>query len=149
MKTLTHKFVESIPEQLEADVLYICINYGTVVHKCCCGCGREVVTPLSPTDWKLTFDGETVSLDPSIGNWNFPCQSHYWIENNRIHWARKMSKQQIKAGQQHDRKMKADYYSKVEQPEEQDRNVDAENLPSAILEEKNTFWSKLKMWWLE
>jgi len=34
-----------------------------------------VVTPLSPTGWSLIFDGETVSLYPSIGNWNFPCRS--------------------------------------------------------------------------
>jgi hypothetical protein len=52
--------------------------------KCACGCGKEVVTPLSATDWKLIFDGKTVSLDPSIGNWGFPCRSHYWVRNNRM-----------------------------------------------------------------
>lgn len=45
------------------------------------------MTPLTPADWKLTFDGETVSLYPSIGNWNFPCRSHYWLTKNRIEWA--------------------------------------------------------------
>jgi Family of unknown function (DUF6527) len=33
---------------------------------CCCGCGEKVVTPLRPTDWKLIFDGKTISLDPSL-----------------------------------------------------------------------------------
>jgi hypothetical protein len=42
--------------------------------------------PLKPADWQLTFDGKTVSFHPSIGNWNFPCRSHYWIRNNRAGW---------------------------------------------------------------
>jgi hypothetical protein len=84
MKTIQHKFVEFIPENLDEGILYITLEYATALHKCACGCGNEVVTPLSPKDWKLIFDGKTVSLYPSIGNWRFPCSSHYWIENNRI-----------------------------------------------------------------
>ncbi len=30
--------------------LYISIPYVTAAHKCPCGCGEEIVTPLSPTD---------------------------------------------------------------------------------------------------
>jgi hypothetical protein len=67
-KTLTHEFVEFIPDAIEEGKIYVSIGYATAIHKCACGCGREVVTPLSPTDWKLIFDGKTVSLDPSIGN---------------------------------------------------------------------------------
>jgi Family of unknown function (DUF6527) len=33
------------------------------------------------------FDGRSISLDPSIGNWGFQCRSHYWIKNNRVVWA--------------------------------------------------------------
>lgn len=84
MKTIQHKFVEFIPEVLEDGVLYITLEYATALHKCVCGCGNEVVTPLSPKDWKLIFNGKAVSLYPSIGNWRFPCRSHYWIENNQI-----------------------------------------------------------------
>ncbi|MBK7970270.1 MAG: hypothetical protein IPK08_15745 [Bacteroidetes bacterium] len=69
MKTIQHKFVEFIPDVIEGGVLYISIEYCTAIHKCACGCGNEVVTPLSPTDWEITFNGKTVSLDPSIGNW--------------------------------------------------------------------------------
>lgn len=96
MKTLTHKFVENVPEILEDNVLYISILYETVIHKCCCGCGNEVVTPLSPVGWSLIFDGETVSLEPSIGNWNFECKFHYWIKNNKVHWSYTMSSGEIK-----------------------------------------------------
>lgn len=90
-----HEFVEVIPDQLEEGVLYISIPYATALHRCFCGCGAEIVTPLSPTDWELSFNGETVSLNPSIGNWSYPCQSHYWIRRNRVHWARRMSERQI------------------------------------------------------
>ena len=107
---LTHEFVDYIPNVLEDGRLYVCVQFATVVHKCCCGCGREVVTPLSPTDWKLMFDGQTSSLDPSIGNWSFPCQSHYWITENRVEWARRWSHSEIDAGRARDRRMKAASY---------------------------------------
>jgi hypothetical protein len=61
-----------------------------------CGCNNEVVTPLSPTDWQLTFDGESVSLNPSIGNWSFKCKSHYWIVKDTIKMVRKWSDDEIK-----------------------------------------------------
>ena len=102
MTKLTHRFVKSVPETLEDGVLYVSVEYATAIHKCCCGCGKEVVTPLSPRDWKLIFDGETISLYPSIGNWSFPCQSHYWITNNQVEWAVKWSKRQIAAVRKRD-----------------------------------------------
>ncbi|WP_245801874.1 DUF6527 family protein [Chitinophaga sancti] len=37
--------------------------------------------------FKLTYDGETVSLHPSIGNWQFNCKSHYWINKDVIRFA--------------------------------------------------------------
>lgn len=81
---LEHRFVEHIPQQVEPGVLYVSFAYATAIHSCCCGCGTQVVTPLSPTDWQMVFDGETVSLHPSIGNWNFPCRSHYFIKRDRV-----------------------------------------------------------------
>lgn len=96
MKMLQHKFVDLIPVSIDEGVLYISIKYKTAIHKCVCGCGNEVVTPFSPSDWSLIFNGETVSIYPSIGNWSFDCQSHYWIENNQIILAKKWSKRKIK-----------------------------------------------------
>lgn len=104
MRTLEHRFVEHAPEQLEEGVLYVSIPFETVLHKCCCGCGKEVVTPLSPAAWRLTFNGETISLYPSIGNWNFECQSHYWIENNQVIWDTHFTKKQIKLVRKQDLK---------------------------------------------
>jgi hypothetical protein len=87
MMKLTHRFVEKIPEALETGVVYVSLKYGVVTHLCPCGCGNEVVTNLSPNGWSLIYDGQTVSLHPSIGNWNFKCRSHYWIRKDRIEWA--------------------------------------------------------------
>ncbi|HEX2859224.1 MAG TPA: DUF6527 family protein [Alphaproteobacteria bacterium] len=83
-KQLTPEFVHHIPQHLKPGILYIAPEFGTVTHSCCCGCGVEVVTPLSPTDWKILFDGETITLSPSVGNWNIPCRSHYIIDRNRV-----------------------------------------------------------------
>jgi Family of unknown function (DUF6527) len=113
--SLDPQFVEFLPENLDEGFLYISIPYATTAHLCACGCGNEIVTPLSPTDWRLTFDGETVSLDPSIGNWSFACQSHYWIEQNRIDWAPAWSKEKIARGREHDRRRKREYLGRREE----------------------------------
>lgn len=115
--TLKHEFIEYIPDKLEDYTVYISIQFTTAVHKCFCGCGLEVVTPLSPTDWELTFDGKTISLDPSIGNWGFPCQSHYWIRRSKVVWARKWSRKEIEAGRQFDRMKKENYYEDGNTPD--------------------------------
>lgn len=107
---LTHKFVELIPRELEADTIYVSIPYATVIHNCCCGCGNRVVTPLSPTDWKLIFDGRSISLEPSIGNWSFPCRSHYWITKNRVVWSYEWSDEEVAEGRRKDARARVGYY---------------------------------------
>lgn len=111
---LTHEFVEYIPDDLKDGIVYVSVAFATVAHKCCCGCGREVVTPLSPTDWKLIYDGQSVSLEPSIGNWSFACQSHYWIRSNRVTWAPRWSRKEIEAGRAYDSVAKSRYFGSTE-----------------------------------
>ncbi|MGI8680276.1 MAG: DUF6527 family protein [Jatrophihabitans sp.] len=67
------------------------------MHLCCDGCGKKVSTPLRPAQWTLTYDGETVSLAPSIGNFSLACGSHYWIRQNRVRRARPMPRSAIRA----------------------------------------------------
>lgn len=95
LESIRPEFVDFVPKALEPGVLYISQKYKTASHLCACGCGEKVVTPLSPADWRLQIDGATISLHPSIGNWNYTCQSHYWIRRNRISWSYAMTKQQI------------------------------------------------------
>jgi len=51
-KSSNHRFVRYIPEELEPGILYTSVDFATVAHACCCGCGEEVVTPLAPTEWR-------------------------------------------------------------------------------------------------
>lgn len=107
-----HEFVEFIPSALEEAVVYVSIPYSTVAHRCCCGCGHEVVTPLTPTDWTLVFDGDSISLKPSVGNWGLPCQSHYWIIRNRIRWAKEWTTAEIAQGREEDRRRKVAHFAR-------------------------------------
>jgi hypothetical protein len=117
LQRLEHRFVATMPDRLEPGILYICMEYGTAVHSCCCGCGAEVVTPFTPTDWKMTFDGESVSLWPSVGNWNLPCRSHYFIDRGRVRGAGPWSDAQVAAERQRDKAAKASYYDSLQPPE--------------------------------
>lgn len=94
-KMIKHVFVSDIPEMLEEGIIYISLKHNTALHKCAYGCGEEVVTPISPNDWKLTYDGRSVTLYPSIGNWNFKCRSHYWLREGKIIWAEDWSVERI------------------------------------------------------
>lgn len=112
---LEHRFVKQLPDQLQSGILYISMEYATAAHCCCCGCGEEVVTPFTPTDWKITFDGETVSLSPSIGNWSFACRSHYFIRHGQVIEAATWTDKQIEVNRRKDKAAKADHYGKLEQ----------------------------------
>jgi hypothetical protein len=109
--SLTCEFVEYIPAELAEGVLYISITYRTAGHRCACGCGNKVVTPISPADWQLFYDGDTVSLTPSIGNWGFPCRSHYWIDSGRIRWSRAWTDDQIAAGRARDDRGRSEHFA--------------------------------------
>lgn len=100
---LVPAFVEQRPETLEEGVIYISISFRTSVHLCCCGCGSEVWLPIRPARWKFIYDGQDVSIWPSVGNWSFPCRSHYWIRDGRIDWAAAWSNAQVEKGRQHTR----------------------------------------------
>lgn len=124
MIKLEHRFVEFIPKELEDNVIYISIRFKTIVHNCVCGCGNKTVTPISPTDWRLIFNGKSITIEPSIGNWGFPCESHYWIIDNHIEWAPKWTKDEIKVGRNYNKMKKNNYYSQIEE----DENKNRENL---------------------
>jgi hypothetical protein len=116
---LAHRFVEFIPEGIEEGVLYVSMDHATAIHKCCCGCGNEVVTPLSPTDWTLIYDGTSITLHPSIGNWGSACQSHYWIRGDSVIWAGRWSKRRIEAARIAARHAKEEYFDSIAHSESQ------------------------------
>lgn len=108
---LTSKFVEFTPEHPELGVLYISVEYNTARHQCACGCGEIVVTPFSPHQWSMIYNGKTVSLRPSIGNWRFKCKSHYFVTDNKIQWAGQWNDDQIAAGRAYEKQNAKDFYT--------------------------------------
>ena len=141
---LRHEFVDYIPEELANGVVYVSIRFGTVVHRCACGCGEEVVTPLGPAEWKLTYDGRVISLAPSIGNWSFACRSHYWIEDGYVRWARDFSSDEVTLVRREARASRDGYYATGRSDvthEESSGDADAENKGQRAA--KQSLWKKL------
>ena len=115
---LRPQLVEFIPEQLEDGVLYISQRYGTAMHRCCCGCGSEVVTPLGPASWALEIVNGGITLYPSIGNWSLPCRSHYLIRQGKVVWARDMSREEIEDGRFRDQRLRDVHFADVNRGKE-------------------------------
>jgi hypothetical protein len=137
---LHHEFVTAVPERLDAGVLYVSMEFATAIHSCCCGCAREVVTPLTPTDWKMTFDGVSVSLYPSIGNWSFDCRSHYWITRDVVRWAGQWSDEEIAHGRQRDHHVKEKYFGGAP--------VEAAGTAATAptITANGSYWSRVRKW---
>ena len=108
------KAVNYMPRELEPGVLYVAEEFGTAAHLCACGCGAKIRTPLGPTEWTLRQTSKGPSLYPSIGNWQQDCQSHYWIHQGRILWAKKWSHERILAGRQEEEESRQAYYDGLE-----------------------------------
>ena len=89
------ELVDYIPAELSEGKLYVSLEFRTTAHLCGCGCGTKVVLKLGPKHWSVILDGETVSMYPSVGNWQLPCRSHYWIRNGRILQAGKWSEAKV------------------------------------------------------
>lgn len=104
--------VPYMPAKLDPGVLYVAEAFGAAAHLCACGCGTIVRTPLGR--WSLTETQGGPSLDPSIGNWQEPCQSHYWIRNGEIVWAPKWTEGQILAGRRIEQERSAAYFAERE-----------------------------------
>lgn len=83
---LVHSFVGCIPERLAPGTIYVSTSYATVVHLCACGCGIEVVTPIGPGDWRMGWNGCSITLEPSIGSEGLVCRSHYRIRDGLVEW---------------------------------------------------------------
>jgi hypothetical protein len=68
--TIKPQLVGLMPDKLEEGILYVSAQYGTAIHKCCCGCGEKVV----------------ISLKPLFSSVQMKCKSHYNIKANQVEW---------------------------------------------------------------
>ena len=145
IKKLKNHFIRNIPREIDTGVLYISMEYATAVHSCCCGCGERVVTPLSPPDWKMSFDGESVSLTPSVGNWNSACRSHYIIKQNVVVEAGSWNDDRIKEERKRDKLAKAHYYQSIAKSESEIQKDDNEII-SIKSSDTTNLWGIVRRW---
>lgn len=83
------EYVEFIPKtaDMKQGVIYISKRFRTASHICLCGkCGNRTVTPLKKGEWELTDKNGKISLSESIGNFQYPCKSHYIIVNGNANF---------------------------------------------------------------
>ncbi len=84
-----------MPQVLEPGVLFVSEEFEVAGHLCACGCENKVITPLGPTEWRFEETDGAPTLRPSIGSWQLPCQSHYWITAGVVRWSYKWTPDQI------------------------------------------------------
>lgn len=96
------KHVKQMPGHLDPGILYVSLEFGTAQHLCACGCGSKVRTPLGAAEWQLQETRRGPTLSPSIGNWQKPCRSHYWIWQGDVRWAEDWSEAKVAAGRARD-----------------------------------------------
>lgn len=105
--------VEQMVKELEPGILYVSEKFYTAAHLCACGCGSKVRTPLGETEWSFTDDPEGPTLYPSIGNWQIPCRSHYWIRNGRVEWASEWTEEEVVRGRLLEEAKRNKYYEEL------------------------------------
>jgi hypothetical protein len=128
VQSIAPLFVEFMPSVLEPGLLYISPEYRVTKHLCASGCGEAIVLPLHPGQWRFTYDGEHVSVAPSVGNASLPCRAHYWIRDGQIVWAAPLSRQDARRGRVRDR-------DAIEQVAEPHRHQQVE---------RGSWWSRLR-----
>lgn len=102
--------VQYMPRELEPGILYYSKEFGIAGHMCPCGCGNKIITPIGPTDWSMSIRKEKPTLYPSIGNWQIPCRSHYWITQGQVKWSYQWTEDQIEDGRKKEEKRLLKYF---------------------------------------
>lgn len=102
--------VQYVPKTLEPGILYVSDEFGAALHLCACGCNTKVSTPLGPTEWALYETSKGPTLQPSVGNWQLSCKSHYWIQEGEIIWLGEWSQEQIVAGRESEQARRQAHY---------------------------------------
>lgn len=96
-RDIKHIIVEEMPsyEDMLQDVIYVYyydIDHGVSIHKCMCGCGEQTVMPFikkglninSNKVWVLNFINDKIDFEGSVGNYSYPCKSHYMIQKGQV-----------------------------------------------------------------
>jgi Family of unknown function (DUF6527) len=106
--------VRYMPHELRPGVLFVSDEFGIALHLCACGCGSKIRTALGPTEFSVTDTPEGPTVRPSVGNWQHPCRSHYWITRGKVVWAETWTSEQIAAGRAREEATRRAYYDERE-----------------------------------
>ena len=87
MKTIkkvkvTVEYVDTVPDHMIQDIIYVSYKYKSAMHLCLCGCHHKAVTPFNAkfgSNWTITIVDDKVTFTPSILNTNCPNNCHYVI----------------------------------------------------------------------
>lgn len=107
--------VEYLPKELEPEILYVSKEFGVAGHLCPCGCGNKIITPLGRREWKFSENKGQATLYPSIGNWQLPCRSHYWIRNGKIKWSYSWDDEKIMKKRMEEEERSKEHYNKMQE----------------------------------
>jgi hypothetical protein len=110
MSRISLQRVHYMPKELKPGILYVSVEFDVAGHLCACGCGNKVMTPLGPTEWTFTDTARGPSLKPSIGNWQLPCRSHYWIDGGNIGWSGAWNPEEVEGGRRAEEERRRQYY---------------------------------------
>ena len=87
---------------------------------------------LDPIRFRIEYDGKSVTFNPSIGNSNLQCRSHYWIRGNHIQWCAPMEDWETKEAQRRELSRAREEYKSMEM----DRKTGI-----------STWWTGFVNWW--
>jgi hypothetical protein len=88
--------VERLPPALADNVVYVSEEFEVAALKCACGCGHQVNLLLGDGH-TIHDEGGLADISPSIGVWDAPCRSHFWIHKGRVLWADQWSEADIQS----------------------------------------------------
>ncbi len=89
------ELVDRLPAKAESGTVYVSREYQIAVLECACGCGHRI-TLLLDDGHRVEDVGGLANVWPSIGVWDAPCRSHFWIRNGRVQWASTFSEATIR-----------------------------------------------------
>lgn len=115
MNAMVLNHVKYMPKELSQGILYVSMEYAVAGHLCACGCGTKVITPLGSTEWSFSERNGLPTLRPSIGNWQMPCRSHYFVTEGQIQWEGQWSDAMIAAGRRSEEQRRQAYYQSLDQ----------------------------------
>jgi len=80
-----YRAVERIPANLENRVVYHSEEFELAGFVCPCGCGHRI-TLLVPDSHQVWSQNGLATISPSVGVFDAPCKSHFFIRAGAVDW---------------------------------------------------------------